>query len=130
MNIHPLVLFALIGIMALQAGAVAWIWRRQREMEKRLHEYLHCQQHQQLDIAGLCAAAIRVDERLLDLGRSIGEMHEWAQGMARSVGQEMHSYQEAIERIGQGAGVDDLVDECGLTREEAALLIRMHRNDD
>ncbi len=130
MSIHPLVLFAVIGIMALQAGAVGWIWRRQREMEKRLHECLHCQQRQQVDISGLCAAAIRVDERLLELGRGIGEMHEWTQEMARSAGQEMYSYQDAIERIRQGATTDELVTECGLTREEAALLIRMHRNDD
>jgi len=39
------------------------------------------------------------------------------------------SYSEAIELVHQGADEEELMARCGLLREEAELLIRLHRDD-
>ncbi len=120
---------SLIIIATLETLVVLWLWRRQQRLENRLQRRQKIQERQQLDIVGLCAAAVRMDERLINLSRRLGEMHEWAQDLEQHECQTELSYQAAIERIKQGAGTDDLVAECGFSREEAALLIRMHRSD-
>ena len=128
MSLDTLIIIGLILTVFLLSCALLWMWWRQRRLERQLRRWQQNQERQQLDIVGLCAAAVRMDERLMSLGRRVGEMHEWAQDLDHQDHQHAHSYQEAIELINQGAGGDELVAECGFSREEAALLIRMHRS--
>lgn len=90
------------------------------------------------DVAGLCAAAIAVDKRLSASESQLSQLLK-----ARYVPQSAFSAQEeplvyaekqdapqgyalAIEKIQQGVNIDDLVKSCGLTRDEAVLLMRLH----
>jgi len=123
-----LVIGALLLAVVLESALMVWLWRRQRMLEGKLQQCYQRQERQQLDIVGLCAAAVRIDQRLSNLSGRLGEIHEWAQELEHAGEQVDHSYQTAIERIAQGAGSEELVAECGFSREEAELLIRMNRN--
>jgi len=117
-------------IVLLETALLIWLWVQHGRL-RRSFDQLRCAfERQQRDIVGLCAAAVRIDERMGKWFDHLKEMDTKIHEMGHLPHDTETSYQTAIERIAQGAGVDDLVDECGLTREEAVLLIRMHRNDD
>lgn len=93
------------------------------------------------DVVGLCSAAVVVDRRLSAneaLLRDVRESIEIQQNNAEFLSgyeqdsidevesDQPQSYRQAIERIQCGATIDELVKECGMTRDEAVLLMRLH----
>lgn len=78
--------------------------------------------HQEHDISGLCSA---VDSRMKDFDDFLelldGRLTEFEQRQLAA-----EPYQNAIEYVRQGAGAQQLMQTFGLSREEAALLIRLH----
>lgn len=93
------------------------------------------------DVVGLCSAAVVVDRRLSAneaLLRDVRESIEIQQNNAEFLSgyeqdsidevesDQPQSYRQAIERIHCGATIDELVKECGMTRDEAVLLMRLH----
>lgn len=123
--------------------------RQQRELnklkygQKLLEEQLR-RNHD--DLAGLCSAAVEVDQYLARNQAHINALTEVVNdfqyqapptsppvsepvvqpGKPNPNDQVLQSYDSAIQKIRRGSGVDDLVKECGLTRDEAVLLMRLH----
>lgn len=81
------------------------------------------------DIAGLCSAAVTVDSRIAAKGRQINGLAEKIAETKQNE-QAHNPYSVDIERVRSGASVDDLMQNSGLTHDEAALLIRLHVNDE
>ncbi len=129
----PLPFAVLIAVLAavviLETALLLWLWRRQRQMAQRLQEWAAGQRRQRQDIAGLCAAGLQIDARLARLEQALSETREWLETRPAPEAGGAASYQTAIEMIRAGAGVEELVSECGFTREEANLLIRLHRDE-
>ncbi len=127
MDFSPSVLA--IGLVALfiivEAVALVWLWIRLRQMQRLCHHWHQIQVRQQSDVIGLCAAAVRMDERLQQLIRDLDEIREQSQEF-RQHSEANASYQAAIERIKEGCGIEELLTQCGLTREEANLLLRLY----
>lgn len=117
-------LLAFISVAALALSI--WLALRQRRLEARCQLMMDTQQRLLRDISGLCAAAVRIDERLLTQSRRLDQIAALTEDLEHQDTTNVPSYQIAIERINQGANVETLVKECGFSREEAALLIRMH----
>lgn len=114
----------------LGAGTVLFImqmllWtavRRQRRNERRRFDELH---RIESDVAALCSAATGVGERLVrveDLVRRLTERHDQLELRA---GTDRH-YGQAIRLVQGGAGADELIANCGLTRGEADLIVMLH----
>ncbi|MGA7800326.1 MAG: DUF2802 domain-containing protein [Gammaproteobacteria bacterium] len=112
------------------AGAVLFalqllLWlalRRQRVRERRRLDDV---QRLEKDVAALCSAANGVGERLVrieDLVRRLTERHDQLELRA---GADRH-YGQAIRLVQGGAGVDELIASCGLTRGEADLIVMLH----
>lgn len=97
------------------------------------------------DIAGLCSAAVAVDRRLSnhesrlqDLQHNLGQLpltaaappttKETLAGIEEEPITE--GYDKAIQLIRRGASLEALVKSCGVTRDEAMLLMRLHGNRD
>lgn len=132
---------AVVILFGLMAVALFRLRREQKKM-KRAYQVLSAQiQRSSDDVAGLCSAAIAVDKRVLmnelrmnDIQESIEiQQSQFAiqseQGQVvvdESEHQEPQAYEQAIEQIRRGASVDELVRVCGLTRDEAVLLMRLH----
>ncbi len=80
------------------------------------------------DIAGLCSAAVKVDGSVQQqthfINEIVGKLTELEQ--QEPSGYASSPYQNVIARIHQGATAEQLVNDCGISQEEAKLLIRLH----
>jgi len=115
----------LSGLLGLVAGLV-WLGLQLRREEGRLaQEIVRLEAAINAVIAGTSGAdrrAGRIEQRLLDLQRRIEDLEE-AQHLIRP-------YDEAIRLVRQGAGAQRLVEELGLSRGEADLLLMLHGGRD
>ncbi len=124
----PVFFLALLFLLVmLLTGTIVWLWQRQRRLETTCQQLAETQQRLLKDISGLCAAAVRMDERWLEQARRLEEIN----GLAEEHWQQHESaaepsYQQAIECIKQGIEMEDLSQTCGITREEASLLLRLY----
>lgn len=113
--------------------------KKQRKLQLDLAELLRLLDRSQTDVAGLCSAAVAVDKRLAllesELGNLIGVVSMRDSEVTKAnepmdeideAGAAEQGYRLAIERIHDGADAEELVKHCGLTRDEAMLLLRLH----
>lgn len=125
-----LLLFAALGIK---------LWREVKKLQQDT-AFLRSQlQRINDDVAGLCSAAVSVDKRLstseMDVSRILDYFQnakpvnlEQSREMVEPEIESSQGYNFAIEKIRNGTSLDDLVKSCGLTRDEAVLLMRLHGN--
>ena len=120
---------------------LVWLLREQKKIK---HDYLIMtdrlrRSHE--DLSGLCCAAVEVDKRLADNDLSLNSIierlnsvidlvnteHRARQSITQPINADLgQDYADAIQKIRRGAGVDELVKDCRLTRDEAVLLVRLH----
>lgn len=80
------------------------------------------------DVRGLCAGAVGVDERIARIeqtGRRLKERQEQLE--LRDSGERLYS--QAIRMVHKGSSPDELVSVCGLSPNEAELIMMMHSVD-
>jgi len=85
------------------------------------------------DIAGLCSAALTVNSRLTSAEELLSELsaalaeiqHQNPVGHQQAESSDT-SYRAVIQKARSGASINELMHNCGLSRDEAALLIRLH----
>lgn len=117
-----ILLAALWVVLALGLAAFARAQRRLRREQAALADRLARQGN---DLLGLCAAAVQVDRRLLELDRQLGECLERTESLAvHDAGSQ--PYHSAIDKVRKGAGPEELVAEFGLSQSEASLLARLY----
>ena len=81
----------------------------------------------QHDVSALCASGLGVDERVGGTERRVRSLIERLEELEDSDSYEhLQEFQGAIELAKKGAGVDEIVEKCHLTVDEAGLLIRLH----
>ncbi|WP_367155428.1 DUF2802 domain-containing protein [Methylomonas sp. HYX-M1] len=87
------------------------------------------------DLAGICSAAVMVDKRLAANDARLDQVWEFVQDQGQAdmekfaevpTASTQQSYDGVIQKIRWGISLDELVKECGLTRDEAVLLMRLH----
>lgn len=120
---------SLAGVTLALGGTAAvliWLWRRLWRLERQFHEYRQAHEGFGHDLADLRAAAARTDERVGELAVKLKELGTRLKEHENQASAGELVYQTAIERIHQGADVEELVGSLGCSREEAALLIRLH----
>lgn len=67
----------------------------------------------------------QVERRLLEIGNGVARMSQLR--MHDSTGGGSRSYELAHRMAGRGAGADQVAQDCGLSLEEAELIVRLHR---
>lgn len=132
---------AMAGAALLLLLLLAWVavrlWREQQVLKRELTLLAAQLQRGNSDVAALCSAAVVVDKRLAGCEARLNDALENIRQAAEPVSPlpsteqvdppEDGDYQHVIEQIRQGKGVEDLVKQCGLTRDEAMLLFRLHK---
>lgn len=112
--------------------ALFWLVRTQLKLKhdyQLLNDIVHGNSN---DIAGLCSAALTVDSRIATVDNRIavtdGQIDDLAAKIADSEQNEQsdHPYSIDIRKVKSGASVNDLMQNSGLSHDEAALLIRLH----
>jgi len=123
---------------------IIWIVLENKKLKQGLSALQDEVERNNKDIAGLCSAAVSVDnrlthsrEKLKGIAEEVTVSSEKLRGIVDKVtGLEQHeqqdsssqpqSYHHAIKQIHNGANEDELIKQCGLSRDEAVLLIRLH----
>lgn len=125
---------AVAGTVVLVAVVLIWLLRQQHKLKQDYRLLAEQVQRNNEDVAGLCSAAVAVDQHLAAnearLEGLIDSINAYRApqpvSVASSIEDQPQGYDDAIQKIRRGAGVDELVKDCGLTRDEAVLLIRLH----
>jgi type II secretory pathway component PulJ len=123
-----LIIAALAIVAAISVSAAALVLvlvRRQRtSLVQRDLELAGLKE----EMRALCAGAVGLDQRMAAVeqrGRQLKERQEQIE--LREQGD--RPYPQAIRMVQNGASVDELVSVCGLSRNEADLIVMMHRVD-
>lgn len=125
--------YLLILVFTVVVNSLLLIWlvlshRRLQHEHRALHDFV---QRNNQDIAGLCSAAVSVDDHLhsnaqqmLELLDKIGQEQHSAQ--QQQGGQSDQPYRNAIHSARNGADIEELMRDFGLSHDEAVLLIQLH----
>jgi hypothetical protein len=131
---NPLMVVLIIesAVMVFMLLVLFWLVRTQLKLK---HDYLALSEvvhgHGN-DIAGLCSAALTVDTRIASVDRQIAFTDEQINDLvakhaeAEHNEQSAHPYSVDIRKVRSGASVNELMQNSGLSHDEAALLIRLH----
>ncbi|WP_198244699.1 DUF2802 domain-containing protein [methane-oxidizing endosymbiont of Gigantopelta aegis] len=125
-------LIALSGINLILCFAVIRLVIICRRLGRDVSELENQVARNSKDIAGLCSAAVKVDANLQHNAHFLSEI----QAKLTDLEQLEHDnygvspYQDVIARIHQGATPEQLVKDCGISQEEAKLLIRLHTDSE
>jgi hypothetical protein len=108
-------------------GGLVFLAQEYRRLRKNYLSLKEEVERHRKDIAGLCSAAISVDNQLSKHNQQLREAGENFIRSGRSqANSEKISYHDAIQSVRGGGGVDELMQQYYLNREEADLLIRLH----
>ena len=137
-------IIALIGLIGFAASLLIVsqikLWRQLKRVQQDYQSLRSQIQRSSDDVAGLCSAAIAVDKRLSANEGQLSQLLLTATQVPSQLAsfkqenhvtyeaneQEPQSYALAIEKIQRGVNIDELIKSCGLTRDEAVLLVRLH----
>jgi hypothetical protein len=129
---EPLLLaLVFVETVALAAMAIALLrlWRVQSRLRAEQEALVGKIAAQTDDLSGLCAAAVSLDKRVQRHEQRLGELHGWLED--RKTEERLNQpYHLPIDLIRRGADASRLVAECGISREEANLLLRLHGGTD
>ncbi len=106
-----------------------WLALGYMRLKKELHALKEYANRNNKDIAGLCSAAVTVDTRLNDRDQLIKELQQKLTQL-NTVETTAQPYHSVIQKVRSGADLNELMQNCGLSRDEAALLIRLHGKQD
>lgn len=131
MNEFLLILSVVINVVVI-TGFV-WLIIEHKKLRQLLTILSDEVERNNKDIVGLCSAAVSVDNRLVDSRDQLKNIVEKVTGFEHQEYQEhqphedgQQSYHDAIQRVKNGADVDELIQKCRLSQDEAVLLIRLH----
>lgn len=122
-------LIALVLLLAAGVAASLWLTWRLRQQLDGLHA--RCQSQQQLaetlqeQLDQLAAGEIGMGKRLERSVQDFASLRDRFDEL-ESAQQSSAPYATAIRMAEQGAGVEGLVDACGITQAEAELLLKLH----
>ena len=122
-------LVTLFIIMLLIGAVLVWLLIAYHRLKQAYQDLENSVERNSKDIAGLCSAAVKIDSNLQSNTTFLSEMMEKISEFEQ---QEQHAeyssppYHSVIAKINQGATAEQLVNECGVSKEEAMLLIRLH----
>ncbi|MEE9336983.1 MAG: DUF2802 domain-containing protein [Methylococcaceae bacterium] len=119
-------LISSIVITIILLGVLAWLILEHRKLKQNFICLSNNVQRINNDIAGICLAAISVDNRISHNGQQLEVFAEKLVNSEQNGEQLNHPYSSAIGKVRHGANIEELIQQCGLSKEEAELLIRLH----
>ncbi len=126
---NEVLLAAALALSIAVSVVLLWLVVEHNKLKRTCRELEQAVGRNSKDIAGICSAAVSVDNRLQgndERLRAIAAKLAQNESLKRQQPDASQPYHSAIQRIHRGAAADELVRECGLTRDEAVLLISLH----
>jgi L-asparaginase II len=82
----------------------------------------------QNQLAVLCAGAVGTDERIIRFEHTLHQLKEQQHTLDLGINNQQ-GYDHAIRLARKGASINQLIDNCNLSDEEAHLISRLHSSD-
>ena len=123
---NNVLLIAFIIITLLLVAVLVWLVIEFKRLKQDFMVLREDVERNNKDIAGLCSAAVSVDSKLTDNNKQLDGIAKKVTDFEQLEQSASQPYHSAIQKVRSGADVDDLVQQCGLSREEAVLLKRLH----
>jgi hypothetical protein len=125
-NESSLVWVAMLALLILLI--VQWALQFRAESLRREHR---AQQKRDIDtlkqtVGALCSSAVGVDKRVNRLEQMGRDLEERQENIEQHSQQGEPPYTDAIRMVQEGAGADELIEELGISRDAADLIILMH----
>ena len=123
--------FLMASIIALVTGmviiviALVWLIRTHLKLKHDYQVLADIVHGNNNDIADLCAATLAADGRIAATDEQIGVLCAKISDYQHNE-PSTHPYSLAIQKVRSGASVSELMQNSGLSQDEAALLIRLH----
>ena len=113
---------ALLGVMLI---LLAWLTIDHLKLKRNYQALAEHLNNHNRDIVGLCSASVGIDNRLAEADALLKELSEKIADFEQRE-EEAKPYHAIIQKVRSGADVAELMQKFGVSRDEAALLIRLH----
>jgi hypothetical protein len=123
----PFLMTIIIMVVTAVALVIALVWLVRTHLKLK-HDYqvladtVHGHNN---DIADLCTAVLTADGRMAATDEQIGALYAKIADYQHNE-PSTHPYSLVIQKVRSGASVSELMQNSGLSQDEAALLIRLH----
>ena len=84
----------------------------------------------QNQLSVLCAGAVGTDDRIHKFEQTLSTLQERHNTLSLGTTSSPQSYEHAIRLARKGVSVEQLIDNCNLSDEEAHLISRLHGDED
>ena len=123
----PYVALIGVGLVLAACGLLGWGLSHQiRQLRNRCTQLDTQIKELRTQLANEVSGALSANSRQLTLERDIDQLrHRQDQLELRMA--DSQTYGQAEQLVKRGAGIDELIATCGLSRGEAELVMRMHR---
>ena len=112
-----------LSIVLLLVGGLTAITLRMNNQKNRLTAELDTLRQ---DFRALCAGAVGVDKRVFRLEQRGRDLLQRLENFELRYDNPARPYGEAIHSVQKGASADRLIEEYGLTENEAELIVMLH----
>ncbi|OQW70978.1 MAG: hypothetical protein BVN35_17425 [Proteobacteria bacterium ST_bin11] len=126
-------LLVLAGVVLFVLVILVRLMRQQQALKQQIQVLDTRVQRSNEDLAALCSAAVAVDRRLAasdsrlnSIVDQVNTQRQVPTSVRPSEPTPATGYEDVIQKIRNGVGIEELVRDCGLTRDEAVLLMRLH----
>ena len=117
--------YIIVAALALLGLIITGIGARLFKINRAQAEKIAGLQNQ---LSVLCVGAVGTDERILRFEQRLNKVKEHQNTLDLGTGSH-HSYDHAIRLARKGVGINQLIDSCNLSDEEAHLISRLHGTD-
>ncbi|MCG7869791.1 MAG: hypothetical protein B6D70_02835 [gamma proteobacterium symbiont of Stewartia floridana] len=118
--------FVLLPLALLLAGFLGYLFFIDHKRKELLAQQSREIQTLKQTVAALCSSAVGVDRRVNRLERQGRDLEERQENIEQSNLQSDPPYSDAISMVRAGAGPDELIQELGISRDAADLIIMIH----
>ncbi|PHS26650.1 MAG: hypothetical protein COA83_02840 [Methylophaga sp.] len=84
----------------------------------------------QSQLSILCAGAVGTDDRIHQFEKTLSTLQERHNTLSLGTTSSPQSYEHAIRLARKGVAIEQLIDNCNLSDEEAHLISRLHGSED
>ena len=122
-------LVILISSILFTASLSLWVWTRKKitEFEQQAQKQIHSN-HLSDEISALNIGSIGLGGRFLKLEKELQALNHRIDEMQTQM-QSQSPYAQAIHLAQRGSAAEEIVDLCGISFNEATLLVMMHKQD-
>lgn len=122
-------LVLLIATILFVASLSLWVWTRQRL--QAFQQYLEQQQASEFvmdNITAINAGSIGMGGRFLKLEKNLQQMTSKIEELESQI-RSQSPYDQAIRMVRKGSSADEVMELCGISLNEAQLLVMMHNSN-